>query len=252
MQTNAALVQPSIPALQDCALLLDIDGTLLDIAPTPTEVIVPPTLPPTLSRLSELTTGAIAFVSGRRLSEIDFLFAPLKFAAVGGHGAQIRPLEGPVRTGPAEPLDPALKRRLASIAALEPGLIAEDKGFSLALHFRQAPEKEDFVRAAVARICATETGVEILRGKSVVEVKSAGFSKATAVRELMTTAPFTGRRPIFIGDDTTDEIVFPIIPGLNGVAFSVGRRIAGVAGYFESPDRVRRWLAEIADRADKR
>jgi trehalose 6-phosphate phosphatase len=124
----------------------------------------------------------------------------------------------------------------------------EDKGSSVALHYRQAPDKEGFLREAVARICAEPwpTPAEVLPGKAVVEVKPAGFSKATGVRELMAHAPFAGRRPIFIGDDTTDESVFAIMPEIDGVAFSVGRDIAGVAGHFAAPASVRAWLDRIA------
>ena len=235
------------PDLRRSALLLDVDGTILDIAPTPEAVRVPASLKRTLARLIAATDGAVALVSGRLLADLDRLFAPLHLAAVGGHGAQLR-LAGGETPRPRVPprLDAELKRRLAALA--HDGVRLEDKDFSLALHFRQAPEQESVVRDAVERICAERwaAAAEILPGKAVVEIKPAGFSKATGVRELMRHAPFAGRRPIFIGDDTTDETVFAIIPDLDGIGFAVGRDVAGVAGRFAAPANVRAWLDRIA------
>jgi trehalose 6-phosphate phosphatase len=238
-----------IPNLDECALLLDIDGTILDLAPTPREVWVPPTLRRTLVRLFDRCGGAVAFVSGRPLSDIDLIFAPLQLPAIGGHGAEFRPqMGGETIAALAQPLDRALKRKLAMIAEAGPGILLEDKGYSLALHYRLAPDKEHLVRDAVAAILAEfpQDSVEVLPGKFVVEIKQGGINKATAVLELMKHKPFAGRHPIFIGDDTTDEVVFDIIPDLDGLAFSVGRRVKGVADCFDDPASVRNWLARIA------
>jgi trehalose 6-phosphate phosphatase len=236
-----------IPDLRQVALLLDIDGTIVDIAPTPTAVRVAPSLKGALARLVGLTGGALALVSGRALADIDRLFAPLRLAAIGGHGAEFRPAHGE-KAEARDPLGlaPELRRRLRAIAGA--GVVAEDKGFSVALHYRLAPERESIVRDAVNAICAEprDAPIEILPGKSVIEVKHAGFSKASGVRELMTHAPFAGRRPVFIGDDTTDETVFAILPELDGIGFSVGRQVAGVAGCFETPASVRAWLERLA------
>src|ERR1700726_4823338 len=130
--------------LDECAVLLDIDGTLLDLAPTPREVWVPPGLAKTLNRLLEKTSGALALVSGRSLNDIDLIFAPEQFPAVGGHGAEMR-LSGDSESVAvhAPPMDKELKRRLAAIAKLSPGILLEDKGYSLALHYRlRAPAGE--------------------------------------------------------------------------------------------------------------
>src|SRR5205085_9750111 len=146
------------------------------------------------------------------------------------------------------PLDPAVKRRFAAIAEAGPGIILEDKGYSLALHYRLSPDKERFVREAAEKIrdSLPRAPIELLPGKLVIEIKQTGFAKATAVRELMTYAPFTGRRPLFIGDDVTDLGVFEILPEFDGIGISVGRKVPGVASCFERPTEVRHWLEDIS------
>src|SRR5256885_4086435 len=236
--------------LDKSAILLDIDGTLLDLAPTPREVWVPPGLAKTLNRLLERTSGALALVSGRSLNDIDLIFAPDQFPAVGGHGAEMRlEADSEAVAAHAPPMDKELKRRLAAIARLSPGILLEDKGYSLALHYRLAPHAEKAIYAAVSLIRADlpNAPIEVLPGKSVCEIKHSGFNKASGVRELMTHEPFRGRRPFFIGDDVTDESVFAIMPDLDGLAFSVGRRAKGVAGHFEAPADVREFLAHLLD-----
>jgi trehalose 6-phosphate phosphatase len=242
--------------LAECAFLLDIDGTLLDLAPTPREVWVPPGLGETLSRLRERTSGALALVSGRSLNDIDLIFAPEVFPAVGGHGAEMRvSIDSEAVATHAPPMDKELKRRLAAIAKLSPGILLEDKGYSLALHYRLAPHAEKAIYEAVALIRSEmpEAPIEVLPGKCVCEIKQYGFDKATGVRELMTHQPFRDRCPVFIGDDVTDESVFAIMPNLGGLAFSVGRRVRGVAGHFDEPRDVRAWLKRlIGDEAGAR
>jgi trehalose 6-phosphate phosphatase len=236
--------------LDECAILLDIDGTLLDLAPTPREVWVPPGLASTLNSLLIRTSGALALVSGRSLNDIDLIFAPEQFPAVGGHGAEMRiSTDSEAVATHAPPMDKELKRRLAAIARLSPGILLEDKGYSLALHYRLAPHAEKAIYAAVSLIRADlpNAPIEVLPGKCVCEIKHSGFNKATGVLELMTHEPFRGRRPIFIGDDVTDETVFAIMPDLDGVAFSVGRRAQGVADHFDEPRDVREWLARLLD-----
>jgi trehalose 6-phosphate phosphatase len=238
-----------IPDLRKCAILLDIDGTILDLAPSPQQVWVPPGLRRTLARLDALTDGAVALVSGRPLKDIDLIFSPLELAAIGGHGAELRTVAGAAPIARVAPLSATLKRELAQLTGLGRGILAEDKGYSLALHYRLAPEKEEELRAAVDEICAGATpgSIEILPGKFVVEIKAAGVSKANAVCDLMGYPPFADRNPIFIGDDTTDEPVFGIISKFGGLGFSVGRVAADVNGHFDKPESVRAWLARIAD-----
>src|SRR5690349_11588715 len=219
-----------VPHLSETAILLDVDGTLLDLMPTPREVWVPPGLVKTLNRLLVKTNGALAMVSGRSLNDIDLIFAPDQFPAVGGHGAEMRiDPDSESVAAHAPPMDKELKRRLAAIAKLSPGILLEDKGYSLALHYRLAPHAEKAIYAAVSLIRADlpNAPIEVLPGKCVCEIKHSGFTKATGVRELMTHEPFRGRKPLFIGDDVTDESVFAILPDFDGVGFSVGHLVRG-------------------------
>src|SRR5258707_1871897 len=239
-----------VPHLSDTAVLLDIDGTLLDLAPTPREVWVPPGLSKTLNRLLARTNGALALVSGRSLNDIDLIFAPDQYPAVGGHGAEMRlSADAEAVAIHAPPMDKELKRRLAAIAKLSPGILLEDKGYSLALHYRLAPHAEKAIYEALSLIRAElpDAPIEVLPGKCVCEIKHSAFTKASGVRELMTREPFKGRRPIFIGDDVTDEAVFGIVPDFGGLAFSVGRHAMGVADYFDEPREVREWLARLVE-----
>jgi len=234
------------------AILLDVDGTLLDIAPTPLQVQVPSSLPRTLAAVRARVGGALALVSGRPISELDTFFAPLKLPAIGGHGAEMRPVaDGDVVGGQAPPLDPAFKQHLKDIAVRYSGVIIEDKGYSLALHYRQVPKQGLGLIHDVRRAFDlwSDGSFELLTGKAVLEIKFAGFNKGTAVRDLMTYPPFAGRAPIFIGDDRTDEDAFAVVPDFNGQAMSVGRRFPGVADHFQSPSEVRHWLERLSETA---
>lgn len=243
------LVPLDVCDLNRTAVLLDVDGTLLDIAPTPTEVVVPPELPSSLARLRDRVGGALALVSGRTIAEIDNFFGPLRLPAIGGHGAEMRPVaDGPVLAGRAGPLDEEFKQRLKDIAARHPGVLTEDKGYSLALHYRLVPKQgvaliHDIKHAYEAW---GDPSIEMLSGKAVVELKFAGFNKGSAVRQLMSYPPFKGRSPIFIGDDHTDEDAFAVVPEFNGQAMSVGRKLPGIDRLFQSPAEVRAWLALLS------
>jgi trehalose 6-phosphate phosphatase len=238
-----------LPGLDELAFLLDIDGTLVDIKPTPAEVETSPELRETLARLLTHTGGAVALVSGRTVAEIDTIFAPLRLPAVGGHGAEFRiATSQPPALEKACPLDLDLKRRLVGIGALDRRILVEDKGYAVAIHYRLAPEMqplvEDAIEAALASVASSR--VEVLHGKAVLEIKSAGFNKGSAVRRLMQRLPFAGRRPIFIGDDTTDENALAALPEFHGVGLSVGRLLAGATAHFAAPADVRAWLTRIS------
>jgi trehalose 6-phosphate phosphatase len=240
------LSQPAPPDLSSIALLLDVDGTLLDTAPTPKSVVVPDSLRLSLERLAVLTGGAVAFVSGRLISDLDTLFVPLRLPAIGGHGAQIRFAgNGRARERHAEVIGEECRRLVAATAAVDPRIVVENKGSSLAVHYRLAPDFEKMLRTKLAAIVARMDGLDLIHGKAVIEIKSAHFSKGTAVQELMLNPPFSSRKPIFIGDDTTDESVFAVLPTLRGVGYSVERFMVGASGMFGAPRDVREWLAGL-------
>jgi trehalose 6-phosphate phosphatase len=243
-----ALVPFDCNDMNRMAILLDVDGTLLEIAPTPQEVVVPRELPEVLSQVRDRLDGALALVSGRMIAELDDFFAPLQLAAIGGHGAEMRPVAaGPVIAGRAGPIDAEFKQRLNEIADRHPGVLVEDKGYSLALHYRKVPKQGVALIHDVKHALETwgDASIELLTGKAVLELKFAGFNKGSAVRQLMTYPPFAGRAPVFVGDDHTDEDAFKVMPEFNGQSMSVGRRLPGVARYFGCPADVRHWLSDL-------
>jgi trehalose 6-phosphate phosphatase len=237
---------PDARDLSHIAILLDVDGTILDIAPTPASIVVPVSLRGVLTAVSERVGGALALVSGRPVLDLDAIFAPLRLPAIGGHGAELRLDAGSIERR-AQPLDPDLRSELKAIVARHPGVIAEDKGYSYALHYRKVPGQGLGVVHDVKHVCAANASIELLAGKAVIEVKAKGFNKGTAVRALMAHPPFRGRLPIFVGDDRTDEAAFAVMPEFRGQAISVGRKVVGVADRFETPADVRRWLERLAD-----
>jgi len=152
------------------------------------------------------------------------------------------------RTGPT--IGSALRKLVAGIA-LDPRIVVEDKGSSLAVHYRLAPDLgaslEVKIRAIVDSVAPAT--LEVLHGKFVIEIKSGKVNKGEAVRELMRSPPFAQRTPVFVGDDTTDEAVFRILPGLGGVGYSVERLMSGASGAFPAPGDVRSWLAYLSGHA---
>ncbi len=235
------------PVSDNTALFLDIDGTLLDLARTPDRVKVPRELAHALERLTRRFSGALAFVSGRSLESIDRLFAPFRPAAIGAHGGEIRGVDGQVAR--SQPLPEKVVEVFAGLAKNIPGLLLEDKGCALALHYRLAPEARPVLTSAMekhARLFEAER-VHILQGKAVIEVRPIGVDKGTAVTVLAKQKPFAGRTILFGGDDTTDMDVFRILPRLGGRGFSVGRHFPGAEYVFDSPRAVRQWLSRVSE-----
>jgi len=207
----------------DWALFLDIDGTLLEIAPIPAAVRVPERAIRVLASLRPRLHGAIAFVTGRRIADLDVLFAPLRLPAAGVHGAERRDATGHI-TAPdrGERLTPA-RRMLAEWQAAHPGTVFEDKRASLALHYRAAPEWEAEARQAlIAALAAVGPEFHIQEGKKVLELKAYSTGKGNAIEAFMHEAPFRGRRPVFVGDDLTDEDGFGAVNRLGGHSIAVG------------------------------
>ena len=237
------------PVGENSALFLDIDGTLLDMARTPEAVAVPDGLMDVLGTLHKRLAGALAFVSGRSLAAIDRLFAPLAIPAIGCHGAEVRGAGGRVRTL-APPIAEPVRELLQQLVDAHPGTLLEDKVYTLALHYRLAPEALPALEAALKDHHELfEIGkVTVQHGKSVIEAKPLGIDKGVGVRALLQEPPFKDRVPVFGGDDTTDLDVFQILPELGGESFSVGRHFEGVDYHFSSPHAVRQWLAHLAER----
>mgnify|MGYP002478399204 CR=1 FL=1 len=232
------------------ALFLDVDGTLLDIALRPDEVVVPASLRRALVRIHDALNGALALVSGRPVDELDRLFAPLRLPAAGAHGAHWRTHSaGSTENLPGLALPAAVRSELLALHARHPGLILEDKLTSIAIHFRERPALARALAASVGSIveAAGDDSVVVLPGKSVLEVKRSGFDKARAIRILMASEPFGGRRPIFIGDDVTDRIALDAVSAAGGIALSVERPIGRVSGVFASAADVRDAIERVAD-----
>ncbi|MEY4707415.1 MAG: trehalose-6-phosphate phosphatase [Pseudomonadota bacterium] len=235
------------PVSGNTALLLDIDGTLLDLARTPDRVRVPGELLRALERLTHQLHGALAFVSGRSLESIDQLFAPFRPAAIGTHGGEIRNAKGEVSR--IAPLPDTVREIFTGLAEHIPGLLLEDKKCAMALHYRLAPETRPVLDSAMEKHAAlfAAENIHILHGKAVIEARPKGINKGSAVLKLARQKPFKGRTVLFGGDDTTDLDVFRILPRLGGRGFSVGRRFPGAEHVFETPRAVRQWLARVAE-----
>jgi len=235
------------PVKKNSALFLDIDGTLLDMARIPKAVVVPDELMAALKKLHGALDGALAFVSGRPLREIDRLFAPLCAPAVGCHGAEIRGGNGKIHTLTG-PIGENIRAVFYALAEAHAGTMLEDKTYVLALHYRLAPEARSALEAALEshQGLFVAENIVLQHGKSVIEAKHSGSDKGVGVRALLQEPPFLGRVPVFGGDDTTDMDVFRILPELGGEGFSVGRRFQGVAYQFSSPRAVRQWLTDLS------
>jgi trehalose 6-phosphate phosphatase len=186
-------------------------------------------------------------VSGRPIKDLDILFKPLKLPAIGGHGAELRLHQTIHSVAPL--LSDSLRAQLSAAAALRPGIVIEDKGYSVALHYRKVPQHENWLMRHIASVSKAhaDEATEVLPGKLMFEVKRPAVNKGESVRHLMKMEPFRGRCPIFIGDDVTDESVFEVMPDLGGLAFSVTRNVEGLAGIFDSPAQVRQALYRLAD-----
>ncbi|MGF1594776.1 MAG: trehalose-phosphatase [Kiloniellaceae bacterium] len=238
---------PAAPSAQ--ALFLDVDGTLLPIAPHPDAVRVPPPLIALLEDLNARIGGALALVSGRSLANLDRLFAPLRLPAAGVHGLERRGADGIVHTGDTASLLQPLRGPLADFAGARQGLLVEDKQHSLALHYRAAPTYDAEAEAFLRDLAAAAPGLEVTRGKMVLEVKPAGVDKGTAIVAFLAEPPFAGRHPVYIGDDVTDEDAFAAVNAAGGLSIRVGAAAATAATHRLADeaavhDWLRGWLTE--------
>ena len=237
------------PPVERWALFLDIDGTLLDIAATPETVTVSETLRATLTVLQEQLSGAVALVSGRSIGAIDRLFAPLRFTIGGQHGAELRRQPGGTVETLVEPERvAAIAAELRGLAEEFPGVEVEEKGLSIAIHFRNAPAAEtptwDAATAAAAR---SDGFLEVLRGKMVWDLRPHDVTKGTAIEMLLADPPFAGRVPVFLGDDRTDEDGFAAVSRLGGAGILVGLPRPTLAQFrLPDPEACRAWLDRVA------
>jgi len=217
-------VRRSIPG-PGCAYFLDLDGTLVDLAVTPGAVRLRADLPALLTHLQRASGGALAIISGRAIADLDRLFGGRRYPAAGQHGYERRDARGR-RTARALSRHALAGARqgLAFLARMHPGLEFEDKGASLALHYRRAPRHAALARRAVQAVHgALGSRFVVTTGKCVVELTPAGRNKGSAIAAFMRERPFAGRTPIFVGDDRTDEHGFRVVNRLGGCSVKVGR-----------------------------
>ena len=254
--TAAAVTLGDLPVISArTALFLDFDGTLVDLAPTPESVKVPPGLVALLLALQAQLGGALAIVSGRKLDDLDQFLAPLQLPTAAEHGACYRPQPTDSRSA-----HPAVQMRLIvlpdfharvpevfALAARHPGLQLEVKSACLALHYRHAPELETQAHQVMQQALAQLPDMALMAGKRVFEIKPAHVSKGQAIRDLMQHPPFAGRRCVFVGDDVTDEAGFLAVHALGGDGVKVGTGASAAASRITSPAAVRHWLRHSSD-----
>jgi trehalose 6-phosphate phosphatase len=231
------------------ALFLDVDGTLIDFAPKPDDVVVPAGLVDDLASAERRLGGALALLSGRSIGDLDRLFAPLQLRIGGIHGAEIR--DTPCGDGTATfhgHLSESAWCDLSELLRGYPGTFAENKGVSFAVHYppELAPATE--LRAALEALAVrfAERDLELVAGHRVFELKFRGFDKGKAISRFMAREPFAGRRPVFVSDSRIDQAGFEAALDLGGMAYSVGDGIPGLTGNFPTPTAVRAWLRQLA------
>ena len=243
--------RPPPPALEaGDGLFLDIDGTLLELAPTPSEVRVDRDLASLLPALHAALGGACALVTGRSLTDVDVLFPGLRLPAAGQHGCERRDAAGGVHLhAPDRATLARLRALFAAFAARHEGLLLEDKGASLAVHYRQAPELASQVHRTMTAALADlpDAALRLQPGKCLVEVRPEGRDKGTAIRDFLREPPFEGRRPVFVGDDLGDEHGFAVIRRFGGISVKVGP--GPTRARYRLPDvaSVRAWLAALLE-----
>jgi trehalose 6-phosphate phosphatase len=236
---------PPPPAIapSSTALFLDFDGTLADLAPQPEAVQVADDLVPVLRLLFSHLGGALAIVSGRRLCDLDEFLRPLELPSAAEHGAQRRLADGQLVSIPPPDLQHAIKAASA-LTMQHPRLRVEIKNAAVALHYRHAPELEELCLQVMTEAVTASSGVELLHGKYVFEIKPAGVSKGTAIATFMLQAPFAGRVPLFAGDDVTDEAGFSAVQALGGFGIKVGEGKTVAQYRCPSPAALRQWLQD--------
>jgi trehalose 6-phosphate phosphatase len=226
------------------AYFFDIDGTLVDIAPSPSEIVLERALQACICELYEATRGALALISGRSISDVDAIFRDTKLPVAGQHGLERRSSAGKITRHDmaSEKLDFA-RSRIAEAIATHPELLLEDKGLTLALHYRSAPALASFAHRTMRGILAAMgPDFALQSGKRVVEIKPSGKDKGDAVREFMREEPFRGRLPVFVGDDITDEHGFVVVNSMGGHSIKVGAGSSAARWRLANVRAVHSWL----------
>jgi trehalose 6-phosphate phosphatase len=226
------------------ALFLDVDGTLLEIMNNPADVSADNSLVNLLEACIESLGGAMALISGRSVDEVDRIFAPAVFPVAGSHGAELRIDGGKIVTVAHDPLPEEALAPLAELAAAHDGLLLEHKRGGVSLHYRRAPELESGCRELVTRIMA-EIGdsFRLIAGKMVFEIAPGAYDKGAAIRTFLENSPFSGRVPVFLGDDVTDEDGFRVVNELAGLSIRIGDIERSAACYrLDDVAAVRPWL----------
>lgn len=237
---------PLLPAGQTAwAYFLDVDGTLLDLAETPEGIEVDAGLLHLLEQLFLSCGGAVALISGRALSDLDLRLGQVLMPRAGQHGLERRDAAGRLWLHPAPPeAKRTIHQALQPILRKYPGLLLEDKGLTVALHYRRAPQLAAYAHRLMRRLVAETGGVlELQCGKRVVEAKPAGFDKGSAVVEYLAEPPFRNRLPVFIGDDLNDEHGFAAVNEAGGISIKVGKGRTCASHRLADVAAVRRWLA---------
>jgi trehalose 6-phosphate phosphatase len=244
------LPPPPLPdASARWAILLDVDGTLLDFADDPLSIRPGASLLTLLHALHHALGGALALVSGRELADLDRLFTTLHWAAAGLHGLQLRHADGSCRNFAVAPVDQARMRdAVRALAARFEGVQVEDKQSAIALHCRRTPALLPALREAATALAEQLPGYELQPGNLVLEFKPAGMDKGRAVLELLQRAPFAGRRPVYLGDDLTDEHAFASINSRHGLSVRIGTREPSLAEFtLPGPAAAETWLSRVLD-----
>jgi len=235
------------PLACDDALFLDIDGTLAELVDDPARVRIDDELVSLLPVLAARLGGALALVTGRSIGDVDRLVPRPKLPVAGQHGGERRSADGVIHLH--SPPDAALARLrdlLSGLAARHPKLRLEDKGVTIALHYRQAPALASHLHRTLRRSLAEADGGFVMQtGKMLVEIRPGTRDKGSAIRDFMCEPPFAGRRPVFAGDDRTDEHGFAFVTAQGGCAIKVGPGRTCARFRLRDVAAVRRWLAAV-------
>ncbi|HEY0209389.1 trehalose-phosphatase [Acerihabitans sp.] len=241
---------PPIP-LDTFALFFDVDGTLAPIEKRPELVSIPHNIRQALCAIYSAAGGALALVSGRALTELDALSAPLHSPAAGVHGAERRDAHGEIhRTELSPSLAIKLARELTDAIAGFPGCHVEAKGMAYALHYRQAPQFQRDIMAVAEAFAGRYAELTLQPGKCVVELKPRGVDKGAAINAFMRETPFAGRTPLFIGDDLTDEAGFVQVNALNGISIKVGPGASAARYHLDDVQQAHLWLLSLVEQQD--